>query len=220
MTVGGRALAKLTAEEQAKLTRRTLIDIAMRRQRPGSGSAPWRGEGVPVLRWPDLTDILDGVPWAVAGGVATRRYMPERSTLDLDVVVLTQDLAEVKRRFERANYSFTGLLAIGGSSWETPEGVPVDVIEGREPWWPEALSEADTNRDSLGTPVLTLRFLVLMKVRSGRMQDATDVGRMVTGASADQIAAVRALVRRYAPDFVEDLESMLALARLERGEDA
>jgi hypothetical protein len=212
-------LVKLTAEERARKTRKTLIDIAKRRQRPGSGSVPWRGEGTPVLRWPDLTAILDGIPWAVAGAVATRRYMPERSTRDLDVVVLAQDTPEVRRRFEHAGYSFKAPLSIGGSSWETPEGVPVDVIEGHEAWWPDALSEAAANRDASGAPVLSLRYLVLMKVKAGRMQDSTDVGRMVSGASAQELDAVRALVRRHAPDFLEDLESMLALGRLERGED-
>ncbi len=213
-------MVKLTAEERAKLTRRTLIDIALRRQRPGSGSAPWNGEETPVMRWPDLTNILDGVSWAVAGAVATRRYMPERSTRDLDVVVLTRDLVEVKRRFEQAGYSFKAPLSIGGSSWETPEGVPVDVIEGREIWWPEALAEAAGNRDQSGAPVLSLRYLVLMKVKSGRMQDSADVGRMASAASPDQLEAVRTLVRRHAPDFSEDLESMIALGKLERDEGA
>ena len=213
-------MAKLTSEERARRTRRTLIDIAKRRQRPGSGSLPWTGEGTPVLRWPDLTKILAGIPWAVAGAVATPRYMPERSPRDLDVVVLPRDLPEVTRRFERAAYSFKAPLSIGGSSWETPEGVPVDVIEGRDAWWPDALAEAGTNRDATGAPVLSLRYLVLMKVKSGRLQDTSDVGRMISAASDEQLNAVRALVRRHATDFLEDLESMLAVGRLERGEDA
>ena len=213
-------MVKLTSQERARQTRKTLIDIAKRRQRPGSGSVPWRGEGTPVLHWPDLRDTLDGVPWAVAGAVATRRYMPERSTRDLDVVVLTQDLSEVKRRFERAGFSFKAPLAIGGSSWETPDGIPIDVIEGREEWWPDALSEAAANRDSGGAPVLSLRYLVLMKVKSGRIQDSADVGRMIAGASAEQLDATRALVRRHAPDFLDDLGSMLALGKLERGDDS
>jgi hypothetical protein len=146
--------------------------------------------------------------------------MPERSTRDLDVVVLTQDLSEVKRRFERAGFSFKAPLAIGGSSWETPDGIPIDVIEGREEWWPDALSEAAANRDSGGAPVLSLRYLVLMKVKSGRIQDSADVGRMIAGASAEQLDATRALVRRHAPDFLDDLGSMLALGKLERGDDS
>jgi hypothetical protein len=172
------------------------------------------------LRWPDLTEILDGIPWAVAGAVATRRYMPERSTRDLDVVVLAQDTPEVARRFEHVGYTFKAPLAIGGSSWETPEGVPVDVIEGHEAWWPDALAEANTNRDATGAPVLSLRYLVLMKVKAARMQDTSDVGRMISAASEEQWNAVRKLVQQHAPDLLEDLESMLALGRLERGEDA
>ena len=212
-------MAKHTAEERARKTRKTMIDIAKRHQRPGSGSLPWRGEGTPILRWPDLTEILEGLPWAVAGAVATRRYMPERSTRDLDIVVLTDDLAEAQRRFEEAKFSFKNALSIGGSSWETATGVPVDMIEGRESWWPAALAEAAANRDAAGAPVLSLRYLVLMKVKAARLQDVSDVGRMLSAASDEQLDAVRNIVQRYASDFVEDLESMIALGRLERGDD-
>ncbi len=172
-----------------------------------------------MLQWPDLTEILEGVPWAVAGGVATRRYMPERSTRDLDIVVLTDDLAEARRRFEQAEFSFKDALSIGGSSWETPAGVPVDVIEGRESWWPAALAEAAANRDAAGAPVLSLRYLVLMKVKAGRLQDVSDVGRMLSTASDEQLDSVRDIVRRHASDYVEDLESTIALGRLELGDD-
>lgn len=173
-----------------------------------------------LLRWPDLTQTLDGIPWAVAGAVATRRYMPERSTRDLDVVVLARDLAEVTRRFEQGGYSFKAPLSIRRSSWESPEGAPIDVIEGREVWWPDALAEAADNRDASGAPVLSLRHLVLMKLKAGRLQDTADVGRMLSAASDVQLDAVRALVRQHAPDLLDDLESMLALGKLERGEDA
>ena len=212
-------MAEPTAEERARNTRRTLIAIAKRRQRPGSGSLPWRGEGTPVLRWPDLTEILEGVPWAVAGAVATRRYMPERSTRDLDIVVLTRDLVEARRRFEQAEFSFKDALSIGGSSWETPAGVPVDMIEGRESWWPAALAEAASNRDASGAPVLSLPYLVLMKMKAARLQDVSDVGRMLSTASDEQLDAVRDTVRRYASDVVENLESIIALGRLERGDE-
>ena len=37
--------------------------------------------------WPDLRKILKGILWVIIGGVATRAYMPERMTKDLDILV-------------------------------------------------------------------------------------------------------------------------------------
>src|SRR4029079_14969568 len=57
--------------ELARLGRRTMIDIAQRRQRPGSGSIASRGNGI-HMNWPDLTETFNGISWAIAGAVATR----------------------------------------------------------------------------------------------------------------------------------------------------
>lgn len=35
--------------------------------------------------------MLDGIPFAVIGGVATRLYMPERTTANIDILVKTAD---------------------------------------------------------------------------------------------------------------------------------
>ncbi|MPZ24800.1 MAG: hypothetical protein GEU28_15020 [Dehalococcoidia bacterium] len=79
---------------------------------------------------------LRGIPWAVADAVATRRYMPERATQGLDIVVLERDGQAVRRRLLDAGFSPVGELSIGGSSWRTPSEVAVDVIEGQGEWWP------------------------------------------------------------------------------------
>lgn len=72
--------------------RRILIDISLRRQRPGSGSShAFMQERTAMNPWPDLRAILQGIPWAVADGVATRAYMPERMTRDLDILVRQTD---------------------------------------------------------------------------------------------------------------------------------
>src|SRR3990172_2175292 len=102
--------------ERHSVLRRTVIDIARRRQRPGTGSAPAPLASRSVrMRWPDLSDVLGGLPWAVVGAAATRLYMPERSTRDLDVVVLKKDAAAARRRLRTAGYQYRGELAIGGS---------------------------------------------------------------------------------------------------------
>lgn len=212
-------MVKLTADERAKLTRRTLIDIAMRRQRPGSGSAPGTYKGQPFVRWPDLTDVLRDIPWAVVGGVATSRYMPERFTHDLDVAIQAEDAAEVATRLRGAGYVFQSNLSIGGSSWQSPSGIPVDIIEGDATWWPQALADARRNLDAAGAPVLPLAYLAMMKIRSGRPQDTGDVSRMLGAATDEQLDQVRAVVAEFDRDLGEDLESLIVVGKLET-EDA
>jgi len=211
-------LAKLTADERARLTRRTLIEIAKRRQRPGSGSAPGNYKGEPFVRWPDLTDVLRDIPWAIVGGVATSRYMPERFTHDLDIGICSEDAAEVAARLRSAGYVFQSNLSIGGSSWQSPSGIPVDIIEGDESWWPQALADARDNLDPAGAPVLPLAYLAIMKIRSGRLQDGADVSRMLGAATDDELGQVRAVVAKRDPDLAEDLESLIVTGKLETGD--
>ena len=69
------------------MRRRILIDIARRRIRPGTGSAPeFLRRRTAMNPWPDLRPVLTGIPWVVVGAVATRAYMPERATKDLDIL--------------------------------------------------------------------------------------------------------------------------------------
>lgn len=235
------------------------------------------------MAWTDLTPILSPLHWAVIGAVATRLYMPERVTQDLDVAVSGQDALKTRERlaaagFRHARYrgphpasngafpspqpspqwgegdrvsgkmgrgtapshlprtSFSpprvrggageGQEAIlpeprdvSGSTWLSPAGEMVDVIEGHEPWWTEALSEAQTNRDATGLPVLPLRYLILVKFQSGRVQDMADVTRMLGQADEATLGQVRALFSRYAPSDLPDLESLITLGRLELGDD-
>ena len=131
----------------ARTRRRTLIDIALRRQRPGTGSLLRTGEEKPLMRWPNLQQVLLDVPWAVTGAVAARLYMPERTTRDLDVLVLAGDAERVALLLSEAGFTSAGRLAIGGSTWVAPDGTPVDVIEGEDAWVATALDEAHRNRD-------------------------------------------------------------------------
>lgn len=169
------------------------------------------------MHWPNLTDLLEGIPWAVVGAVATRLYMPERATRDLDIVVLAADAHRTFQRLAEAGFSQRGDLAIGGSSWEAPDGTPVDVMAGHEEWWATALAEAPGNRDAQDLPVLPLAYLVLMKLLASRLQDIADVARMLGGAREPDLAQVRAVVAQYAPDLAQDLESLITLGKLEAG---
>lgn len=200
--------------------RHALIEIARRRQRPGSGSSPaLLRERTASVEWPDLTVPLGTIPWAVAGAVATRRYMPERRTRDLDIVVTVVDMAAVRERLSAAGYTLLGDLSIGGSTWRAPDGAEVDVLECGAPWCATALAQAQTNRDGQGLPVLPLAYLVLMKLSSGRAQDVADVARMLGQAEPRALREVRAVVGRFAPADLDDLESLIVLGQLEMGTD-
>ena len=137
--------------------RRTILEIARRRQRPGTGSyLPGLRGRTAAMAFPDLSQVLTGVPWAVVGAAATRMYMPERATRDLDIVVHTHHVSEARKRLLEAGYQMVGDLSIGGSSWTSPGGQEVDMLESDAPWLGEALSRAQANRDPQGLPVLPL----------------------------------------------------------------
>jgi hypothetical protein len=192
--------------------------MALRRQRPGTGSGlDFLMQRTATVQWPDLTDILSPIEWAVVGAAATRLYMPERATKDFDIAIAVQEAERVRRKLTIAGYVRTGELSIGGSRWQSPDGIQIYVIEGHEEWWPQALAAAQSNRDEQGLPVLPFPYLILMKFNASRTIDLGDIARMVGLANEDQLQQVRALFRRYAPTDLEDLESLILLGRLEMG---
>ncbi len=167
------------------------------------------------MMWPDLTSILSPIQWAVVGAVATRLYMPERMTQDLDIVIRTVDGSQVRRKLAEAGFTYRGELSIGGSSWTTPNGESIDILEGADIWWTEAIADAQANRDGQGLPIIPLPYLVLIKLRAGRVQDIADVTRMLGQAGEATLDAVRMLFAQHVPEDMQDLESLIELGRLE-----
>jgi len=201
----------MTAEQ-----RHAFISLAQQRQRAGAGSSrDFLLRRTTNVQWIDLTSVLSPIGWAVVGAVATRHYMPERMTQDLDIAIAAADSAEVRRKLKAAGFTYQGELSIGGSSWTAPEGTSVDVVEGIEEWWVHAIAAAQFNRDAQGLPILPLPYLVLMKFHAGRVQDLADVTRMLGQADDETLAAVRRLFARGAPNDREVLESLIALGKLE-----
>jgi len=165
--------------------------------------------------WPDLRPILQGIPWVIVGAVATRAYMPERVTKDLDILVHASKADEVLERLQAAGYHYLSSLAVPGFLMLSPEGVELDVILIEYPWQEEAL--AHPRQDPAGLPVLDLPYLVLMKMESSRGRDLGDLTTMLGLASDDELAHVREVTARYAPDELEDLESLIYLGQVEMG---
>lgn len=197
--------------------RRELIALATRRVRPGSGSgSATLARRTTRLIWPDLRRTLGDIPWAVCGAVATRLYMPERATAHLDIVILTKDASAVNGRLSVHGYSRQSDLTSGGSTWQSPDGRDVDVIERGDPWVADALAEAAANLDAQGLPVLPLRYLVVMKLDASRAQDLADLTRMLGAADEYELDQVRRTIRDLIPADRDDLEALIRLGRLER----
>ncbi|HEX9870313.1 MAG TPA: hypothetical protein VGC99_17305 [Candidatus Tectomicrobia bacterium] len=72
-------------------------------------------------------------------------------------------------------------------------------------------------RDGQGLPVLDLPYLLLMKVQAGRTQDLADAAGMLGAAPEPRHQETRDIFRRWLPEALEDLESPIALGRLEMG---
>ncbi len=194
--------------------RRLIIDIVRRRVRPGSGISI---EFLSARTWSDPEMALDlnslNTPFVVVGGVATALYMPQRVTLDIDILVRARDVENIAAELRRAGCTQVGPLAFGGSQWRTPDGSELDVLESDEAWAEEAVESP--NRSPTGLPVIALPYLVLMKLDASRAQDVADVGRMLGAGDEATRDQVREVVRRYRPDQVEDVESLIALGDLE-----
>ena len=164
--------------------------------------------------WPDLRPILKGINWAIVGGVATRAYMPERMTKDLDILVHQNDGKAVIKRLEEAGYRMVSQLAVPGYLMISPDGVELDVLFGDYPWLKKAL--AHPGQDSAGYPVIKLPYLVMMKMEAQRVRDLGDLGTMLGWASDADLDEVRAVVKQYGPEDLDDLESLIFIGRKEQ----
>ena len=160
-----------------------------------------------------LPEIFKETPFVVIGGVATRLYMPERVTLDIDILVLAADRKTCEHELTQAGCKQLGDLSIGGATWKLPNGVELDVIFSEAPWAAEVIAHAVL--DEAGVPTIALPYLVVMKLYAGRVQDIADITRMLGAANAEQLQQVRQVVEKYMPDALEDIESMVVLGKME-----
>ena len=165
-------------------------------------------------QWPDFRSILLGIDWVIIGGVATRAYMPERVTKDLDILVRATDGSEVIERLKRAGYTVVSRLVVPGYLMRSPDGVEVDVLFGRYSWLTEAF--ARVRYDQADYPVISLPFLILLKLAANRGRDVGDMTTMLGWASAEDLDQVRAVVARYCPEDSGDLESLIFIGQKER----
>lgn len=167
-----------------------------------------------MIEWPDLREILHGLDWVIVGGVATRAYMPERGTKDMDILTRQADGETVLGRLIGAGYKVITPLAVPGYLLLSPEGVEVDLLLGQFPWLKQALQNVQF--DAAGYPVIDLPYLVLMKLSASRPQDVADIARMLGWADEPTLNRVRTIIAQYSPEDKDDLESLRYLGQQER----
>jgi len=195
--------------------RRFFINLVKKRVQRGTGSSVTflnrRKWGLPVS---NIREIIKQVPFVIVGGVATRLYMPERMTVDLDILVKAEDARLIYQDLEQAGGQKEADLSIPGSQWILKDGTCIDVLEASDDWAKEAIEHPNYAPD--GLPVITLPYLVLMKLLAGRSQDLADISRMLGGATEQELQQVKTVITQYLPTAVEDLESLIILGKLER----
>jgi hypothetical protein len=195
------------------LTRKKFIQITLRRVKPGSGSTH---EFLKTRTWSrQVTDLrpLIQVPYVIIGGVATRLYMPERMTDDLDILIHEDRAERAYLDLIQGEARRIGDLSIGGTSWELPDKTILDIITSNRAWVNTALLHPRFGMDA--QPVISLPYLVLMKLEASRTTDISDISRMLGQASDVDLDEVRKVVEMYDPNSVEDLKSLIQLGKLE-----
>ena len=196
----------------------TFLRIAMRRAARGTGSSPlFLNRRTSMQPIPDLRPILDPIPWVLVGGLALRAYMPERMTLDVDILIHERDTVTAQQALIAAGYRVTGLLSIGGFSVQGADDSepPIDVLTRTDVWMDDALMHPAA--DEAGFPVLSRPYLLLLKLQAGRTQDLADVQRLLAHTPLQERQVIRELVLQLSPEFLEDYDSLCTLADLEFG---
>lgn len=194
--------------------RKDYLRMAERRAKPGSGSHPQMlRERTLHYGSPDLKRWLGDVPFVVIGGLATRLYMPERKTLDVDVLVSPAVLPAAEEALTQSDCTKLGPVTVGRSTWRLPGSTNLDLHAPADPWVEGAVNNAVRGGD--GLPYVALPFLVLLKLASGRVQDLADITRMMSAADEDGLRQTRDHVKRWRPEDAEDLESVIRLGKLE-----
>jgi len=195
--------------------RRFMIDMVLRKGKPGTGSGhEFMRRRTATHLWPDLRPILQGIDWVIIGDVATRAYMPERMTKDLDILVHKDDGDAVIAKLKDAGYRVSSQLAVPGYLMISPEGIELDVLFGDYPWLRKAL--AQPGKDAAGYPAIGMPYLILLKMAAQRPQDWADVSRILGWASDTELDKVRSAIAQYAPEDSDDLESLIFIGKKEQ----
>jgi hypothetical protein len=151
----------------------------------------------------ELTD--KGIAHALIGGLAVGAYGWARATADVDFLVSSEAASLLSGRLLGGEVE--GVTYNVGS-------VDVDLVlpQHGEGFLDEALSRAEIVE---GVPLVPIEAFVYLKLKSGRERDQADVVEMLKQASFP-VEKVRGYLVKHLLSRVEDFDSLLAQARLEK----
>jgi hypothetical protein len=216
--------AYLPPRSERVVARRTMLAFSDRRQRSGSGSdlGHLSGRATHVPGWANGAIRAlrrAGIRFGVTGGLAANNYMPPRNTDDFDLALCLADLVVAGEAATAAGWEYLGPLALygglAGTAWKDAADNELDLIGVPGALGREAVAEAQDNLITAGLPTVTLPFLVVLKLIAARPQDTADLSRMLGRADAAVLGRTRAVVGRFLPDELPELEQFIALGRLE-----
>jgi hypothetical protein len=203
-------------QDKSAQKRKLFLNLVTKRAKSGSGSSiEFLNKRTWTYSVTNLNLILKQAPFVVVGGVATRMYMPERMTLDLDILIKAEDSHLVYQDLKKAGGEKIGDLSIAGTQWQLPDNTSLDVLEGEDEWVKSAIATPNYAPD--GLPIIALPYLVLMKLSASRTQDLADISRMLGLAKEEELSKIRLIIKNYLPMAEEDLDSLIMLGKLETG---
>ena len=168
-----------------------------------------------MTRLAEMAEAFGGIRTVLIGAQAANRYMPSRATMDTDFAVAAEDADVIEAALREHRWTLNGRLAMTGmtgTAWVTDANEQVDVVYLPLKWGKEAIASARED-PVLGVRVVTLAFLVLMKLLAARSKDTGDIEELLINKSRRQLESVRHTVMRYGRvDDLEDLDQIIKLA--------
>lgn len=147
------------------------------------------------------------VPYAIIGGFALVHHGYNRTTSDVDILVNPSDLEKAKNSLDFKSMS---PITIGGVSLELKDGTAVDLLAPQQKWVSNAIKSA------IITPmgkVVSAPYLILMKLWASRGgKEDVDMLQVLKKMKPEDVSKTKLLVKKYLPNEVEDLESLIMMA--------
>jgi hypothetical protein len=159
----------------------------------------------------DVLMSIQGLDWALCGGVAVAFWVTKRSPTvrELDILISEEDVEEAREMLRDVGCVVGGYGGVGMNSvGVTCRGLKIDLIIAERSWEREALlKSAKAGKFRVVRP----EYLILMKLKAGRDKDIEDV---VLLSRVVDVEKTRKLVKRYlGDDYEEDFESLAAIGK-------
>jgi hypothetical protein len=151
------------------------------------------------------------IDFLLVGGHATSLYMPKRHTKDIDLLIRRSDAKQAYKDLILNGAAYVSDLSIGGSSYIL-NGEEIDIILYEDSIFNKMLS---TSKECSGIKVISLEYLIFMKLQAGRVQDLADITKMLAHASTKDINKVSNLINKVLPNEIEDFMSLVELSKYE-----